>query len=184
MLFRSGFSGWDGDGKPVVLTAGHCSKIINEETNDFDGDTTVDQTEKPSISQANGGEGFQASGNGVIGKWGFANFGGDLLEGADSDKWPEPSASDIDFAVINVDESKYNVKNGITDWSTADSDDLAKSTTEIYTLSLHDALPISLVCSLMIFEQCPAVRTTGLPSPSQPEKPVEQAPPPSPALTR
>jgi hypothetical protein len=43
----------------------------------------------------------------------------------------EPSESDIDFAVINVDESKYNVKNGITDWSTADSDDLAKSTIEI-----------------------------------------------------
>jgi LPXTG-motif cell wall-anchored protein len=133
----TGFSGWDGDGKPVVLTAGHCSKIINEQTNEFDGDTTVDQTEKPSISQANGGEGFQASGNGVIGKWGFANFGGDLLEGADSDKWPEPSASDIDFAVINVDESKYNVKNGITDWSTADSDDLAKSTTEITEVGAH-----------------------------------------------
>ena len=131
------FSGWDGDGKPVVLTAGHCSKIINEQTNEFDGDTTVDQTEKPSISQANGGEGFQASGNGVIGKWGFANFGGDLLEGADSDKWPEPSASDIDFAVIIVDESKYNVKNGITDWSTADSDDLAKSTTEITEVGEH-----------------------------------------------
>ncbi|MGJ5723044.1 LPXTG cell wall anchor domain-containing protein [Brevibacterium sp. H602] len=133
----TGFSGWDGDGKPVVLTAGHCSKIINEQTNEFDGDTTVDQTEKPSISQANGGEGFQASGNGVIGKWGFANFGGDLLEGADSDNWPEPSASDIDFAVINVDESKYNVKNGITDWSTADSDDLAKSTTEITEVGAH-----------------------------------------------
>lgn len=133
----TGFSGWDGDGKPVVLTAGHCSKIINEQTNEFDGDTTVDQTEKPSISQANGGEGFQASGSGVIGKWGFANFGGDLLEGSDQDKWPEPSESDIDFAVINVDESKYNVKNGITDWSTADSDDLAKSTTEITEVGAH-----------------------------------------------
>ena len=133
----TGFSGWDGDGKPVVLTAGHCSKIINEETNDFDGDTTVDQTEKPSISQANGGEGFQASGNGVIGKWGFANFGGDLLEGADQNEWPKPSESDIDFAVINVDESKYNVKNDITDWSTADSDDLSKSTTEITEVGEH-----------------------------------------------
>ncbi|UVI37537.1 LPXTG cell wall anchor domain-containing protein [Brevibacterium spongiae] len=139
----TGFSGWDGDGKPVVLTAGHCSKIINEQSNEFEGDTTVDQTEKPSISQANGGEGFQASGNGVIGKWGFANFGGDLLEGADQNKWPEPSESDIDFAVINVDESKYNVKNGITDWSTADSDDLAKSTTEITEVGEHKEGAIS-----------------------------------------
>ncbi|SDS84181.1 LPXTG-motif cell wall anchor domain-containing protein [Brevibacterium siliguriense] len=139
----TGFSGWDGDGKPVVLTAGHCSKIINEQTNEFEGDTIVDQTEKPSISQANGGEGFQASGNGVIGKWGFHKFGGDLLEGAESDKWPAPSASDIDFAVINVDESKYNVKNGITDWTTADSDDLAKSTTEITEVGEHKAGAIS-----------------------------------------
>ncbi|MGO3021793.1 MAG: LPXTG cell wall anchor domain-containing protein [Brevibacterium sp.] len=139
----TGFSGWDGDGKPVVLTAGHCSKIINEQTNEFDGDTTVDQTEKPSIAQANGGEGFQASGDGVIGKWGFHNFGGDLLEGADEDQWPDPSESDIDFAVINVDESNYNVKNGITDWTTADSDDLAKSTTEITEVGAHKEGAIS-----------------------------------------
>ncbi|MGO0603532.1 LPXTG cell wall anchor domain-containing protein [Brevibacterium linens] len=139
----TGFSGWDGDGKPVVLTAGHCSKIINEQTNEFDGDTTVDQTEKPSIAQANGGEGFQASDSGVIGKWGFHNFGGDLLEGADKDQWPEPSESDIDFAVINVDESNYNVKNGITDWTTADSDDLAKSTTEITEVGAHKEGAIS-----------------------------------------
>ena len=85
----TGFSGWDGDGKPVVLTAGHCSKIINEDSNEFEGDTTVDQTETPSTSAANGGEGFQASGNGVIGKWGFANFGGDLLEGADEEEVAE-----------------------------------------------------------------------------------------------
>ena len=139
----TGFSGWDGDGKPVVLTAGHCSKIINEQTNEFEGDTTVDQTEKPSIAEANGGEGFQASGDGVIGKWGFANFGGDLLEGADQNEWPAPSASDIDFAVINVDESKYNVKNGVTDWTTADSDDLAKSTTEITEVGSHKEGAIS-----------------------------------------
>ncbi len=139
----TGFSGWDGDGKPVVLTAGHCSKIINEQTNEFDGDTTVDQTEKPSIAQANGGEGFQASDSGVIGKWGFHNFGGDLLEGADENQWPEPSESDIDFAVINVDESQYNVKNGITDWTTADSDDLAKSTTEITEVGAHKEGAIS-----------------------------------------
>jgi LPXTG-motif cell wall-anchored protein len=139
----TGFSGWDGDGKPVVLTAGHCSKIINEDSNEFEGDTTVDQTETPSTSAANGGEGFQASGNGVIGKWGFANFGGDLLEGADEAEWPNPSESDIDFAVINVDESKYNVKGGITDWTSADSDDLAKSTIEITKVGSHKEGAIS-----------------------------------------
>ena len=139
----TGFTGWDGDGNPVVLTAGHCSKIINEDTNEFDGDTTVDQTEKPSTAEANGGEGFQASGAGVIGKWGFHSFGGDLLEGADQDKWPEPSESYIDFAVIDVDESKYNVKGGITDWSSADSDDLSKSTTDITEVGAHEEGAIS-----------------------------------------
>src|SRR5699024_657252 len=42
----------------------------------------------------------------------------------------------------------------------------------------------SFVSSLMIFEQGPAVSATGLPPPSQPVTPVEQASPASPALTR
>src|SRR5699024_12864619 len=100
-LCSTGFSGWDGDGNPVVLTAGHCSKIINEDTNEFDGDTTVGETEQPSTAEANGGEGFQASGEGVIGKWGFHKFGGDMLEGADKYEWPNTSESDIDFALLD-----------------------------------------------------------------------------------
>ncbi|WP_193070693.1 MULTISPECIES: LPXTG cell wall anchor domain-containing protein [unclassified Brevibacterium] len=133
----TGFSGWDGDGNPIVLTAGHCAQIINEETNEFDGKTTVNETEQPSSAPANDGEGFKQSGNGVIGKWGFTNFGGDLLKGDDEKKWPEPSESDIDFAVINVDKDKYQAKSGVTDWKSADSEDLSKSTSDIAKVGAH-----------------------------------------------
>ena len=127
----TGFSGWDGDGNPVVLTAGHCSKIIDEETGKVGGDTTVKDTEKPSTAPANGGEkGFESSGQGVIGDWGFHSYGsGDLLDGSEDPSTAK--ASDIDFAVIKVDKDKYQSKNGVTDWKSADSDDLSTSTKEI-----------------------------------------------------
>ena len=133
----TGFSGWDGDGNPVVLTAGHCSKVI-EDTGEINGDTKVGDTEKPSIAQANGGEGFQPSGIGTVGEWGYHSYGsGDLLEGP-SDDWTEPKPTDIDFAVINVDKEKYNVKNGVTDWKSADSDDLSTSlATDIAQVGAH-----------------------------------------------
>ncbi|KHS51758.1 S1 family peptidase [Brevibacterium linens] len=131
----TGFSGWDADGKPIVLTAGHCAKIINKNTNEFEGDTIVDQTEQPSTATANGGEGFVQSGEGIIGQWGYNKFGGELVPpGSDA----QPKTDDIDFAVINVDASKYNVKTGVTDWSTADSDDLStKLATDITSVGAH-----------------------------------------------
>ncbi|TSI18785.1 LPXTG cell wall anchor domain-containing protein [Brevibacterium aurantiacum] len=134
----TGFSGWDGEGNPVVLTAGHCSKVI-ESTGEINGDTKVGDTEKPSIAEANGGEGFQPSGIGTVGEWGYHSYGsGDLLEGP-SDDWTEPKPTDIDFAVINVDEEKYNVKNGVTDWTSADSDDLSTSlATDITGVGAHE----------------------------------------------
>ena len=135
----TGFSGWDADGKPVVLTAGHCAKIINQNTNEFEGDTVVSETERPSTAPASGsGDGFEPSGLGVLGSWGFNKFGGELLEGTDPGGWGTPNADDIDFAVINVDESKYNVKNGVTDWSSADSDDLSTGmATDIASVGAH-----------------------------------------------
>ncbi|GAA0036994.1 hypothetical protein JCM18882A_29730 [Brevibacterium metallidurans] len=129
----TGFSGWDDAGNPVVLTAGHCAKDYNADTGVISGPSTVDQTEQPSTAPAAGGKGFNASGLGVIGKWGFSSYGsGDLLVGEDSSTWPEPKATDIDFAVMNVDKSKYGVKNGVTNWTSAESNDLsAKLATNI-----------------------------------------------------
>ncbi|MCD1284546.1 LPXTG cell wall anchor domain-containing protein [Brevibacterium sp. GP-SGM9] len=132
----TGFSGWDGDGNPVILTAGHCSKII-EESGEITGDSTVSETEEPKSAPANGGEGFKKSGNGVLGDWGYHSYGsGDLLDGSEDPSTAK--ASDIDFAVINVDKSKYNVKNGVTDWSSADSNDLSsKLATDITKVGAH-----------------------------------------------
>jgi len=131
----TGFSGWDADGKPIVLTAGHCAKIINEQSGEFEGDTTVDETEQPSTAPAVGGEGFKQTGLGVIGSWGYNKFGGELVPpGSDA----QPNDDDIDFAIINVDASKYNVKTGVTDWSTAGDDDLAaKLATDITKVGAH-----------------------------------------------
>ncbi|HCG55839.1 MULTISPECIES: S1 family peptidase [Brevibacterium] len=132
----TGFSGWDGDGNPVVLTAGHCSKII-EESGEITGDSTVDETEEPKSAPANGGDGFQRSDSGVLGEWGFHSYGsGDLLDGTES---PDTAKdSDIDFAVIKVDESKYAAKNGVTDWTSADSNDLSSSLeTDITKVGAH-----------------------------------------------
>ncbi|RCS90740.1 LPXTG cell wall anchor domain-containing protein [Brevibacterium aurantiacum] len=131
----TGFSGWDGAGNPVVLTAGHCAKVI-EQSGEFSGDSIVDETEQPSTAAANGGDGFVRSGQGVLGQWGYHKFGGDLV--APDDPTAQPNDDDIDFAVINVDKSKYNVKTGVTDWSTADSDDLgAKLATDITKVGPH-----------------------------------------------
>ena len=112
----TGFSGWDGAGNPIVLTAGHCAKII-EEVGRILGRSIVDETEQPSTAAANGGDGFVRSGQGVLGQWGYHKFGGELV--APDDPTAQPNEDDIDFAVINVDKSKYNVKTGVTDWSTA-----------------------------------------------------------------
>ncbi|WP_344331463.1 hemagglutinin, partial [Brevibacterium marinum] len=134
----TGFSGWDGDGNPIVLTAGHCSKVIDDASGEIDGDTKIADTEQPSTAEANGGEGFQPNNVGAIGEWGYHSYGsGDLLEGPEDD-WTDPKPSDIDFAVINVDKDKYNVKNGVTDWSSADSDDLSTSlATDITEVGEH-----------------------------------------------
>ncbi|WP_350271138.1 LPXTG cell wall anchor domain-containing protein [Brevibacterium sp. CBA3109] len=135
----TGFSGWDDDGNPVVLTAGHCSKVIDQTSGEIGGDTTVSETEKPSSAKTNGGEGFEPSGNGVIGTWGFHSYGsGDLLEGDDPGAWPAPKDSDIDFAVIDVDADNYNVKNGVTDWTSAGTDDLSTDlATDIAEVGAH-----------------------------------------------
>ncbi|SMY00310.1 S1 family peptidase, partial [Brevibacterium casei] len=147
----AGFAGWDGAGKPVVLTAGHCSKTSTED-GVITGQNSVGDSEQPSTAPAVGGDGFIGTGLGNLGKWGFTSYGsGDYLSGP-SGQWPDPKASDIDFAVINVDETKYNVKNGVTDWTTAKTDDLAASlATDIKSVGAHTNGAISK-----------AGRTTGL----------------------
>ena len=117
----TGFAGWDGAGKQVVLTAGHCAVDATSGAED----KLIDM-EKPSIAEAAGGEGFQPARTGSPGAWGFHQFGSDIND--DGTVVDENKA--IDFAVIDVADG-YSNKAEVTDWTTAASDDLSKSTTEI-----------------------------------------------------
>ncbi|RBP66246.1 LPXTG-motif cell wall-anchored protein [Brevibacterium sanguinis] len=134
----TGFSGWDGEGKPIVLTAGHCAEEIDPETGEFAGKTKHVDTERPSTSSANGGEGFDPNGIGALGSWGYTKFGSPVEEGETTG-----NEGDIDFGVIELDEDKYNAKNGVTDWSSADSDDLSTSTTGITSVGSHEEGEVS-----------------------------------------
>jgi LPXTG-motif cell wall-anchored protein len=125
----TGFSGWDDEGNPVVLTAGHCAEDTDGETGEDLGSTEPVDTELPGSAPARGGEGFEPAGIGSLGTWGYNKYGSPVEEGDDTG-----SEGDIDFAVINVDESTYNVKNGITDWS---DDDLSSSVSAIKSVGSH-----------------------------------------------
>ncbi|SMX86268.1 LPXTG cell wall anchor domain-containing protein [Brevibacterium aurantiacum] len=139
----TGIAGWDASGKQIILTAGHCAEDIDKESNVTTGKVVLKDTEKPSSAPANGGErGYEPKGIGPLGDWGYTKFGSDVLEvptPGEEPNWPEPKSDDIDFAVINVDESKYNVKNGIADWSkeSADADDLSTSVSAIKDVGAH-----------------------------------------------
>ncbi|WP_246490675.1 S1 family peptidase [Brevibacterium oceani] len=133
----TGFAGWNSKGESVVVTAGHCAQEIVEETGEVIGKSTVNESEKPATAPANGGEGFDPSGLGVIGKWAYENYGqGERLPDDATPKTNPPKDSDIDFAAIKVDGSKYQSKSGVTDWkkSAADAGDLSSSTTEIKSI--------------------------------------------------
>ncbi|WP_309133275.1 LPXTG cell wall anchor domain-containing protein [Brevibacterium sp.] len=127
----TGFSGWDGDGKPIILTAGHCAEDIDADSGQSLGATKHVDTERPSTSTANGGEGFDRNGIGALGSWGYNKFGSPVQEGETTG-----NEGDIDFGVIEVDD-RYNVKNGVTDWKSADSNDLSASTTPITSVGAH-----------------------------------------------
>lgn len=134
----TGFSGWDGEGKPIILTAGHCAEEIDPETGESAGKTKHVDTERPSTSSANGGEGFDPNGIGALGSWGYTKFGSPVEEGETTG-----NEGDIDFGVIELDEDKYSAKNGVTDWSSAGSDDLSTSTTGITSVGSHEEGEVS-----------------------------------------
>ncbi|WCE41693.1 trypsin-like serine protease [Brevibacterium sp. BDJS002] len=128
----TGFSGWDEQGNPIVLTAGHCAEDSDKDTGADLGSTVHADTERPSTAQATGGDGFEPAGVGPVGTWGFNEFGSPVEAGETSGE-----ASDIDFAVIELDDAAYNAKAEITDWTSAGSDDLAASTSPITKVGSH-----------------------------------------------
>src|SRR5699024_4097147 len=83
----------------------------------------------PCCFPARGGACFDIAVFVSLGMLGYNKYGSPVEEGDDTG-----SEGDIDFAVINVDDSTYNVKNGITDWS---DDDLSSSVSAIKSVGSH-----------------------------------------------
>ena len=111
-----GFSAWTPAGDPAVISAGHCA----------DDTTVATGLSLPSQDPAAGGEGGVPAGNGLLGSFGFSQYGGPgNSTGADGD------FSSIDIAVIDVDNAALTLLPEVTDWTTAASDDLAASTVTV-----------------------------------------------------
>lgn len=110
-----GFSAWSPDGDPALISAGHCA-----------GEPAALALSLPSEDPAVGGEGSVPTGPGLLGTFGFSQYGGPGdTEGAEGD------LSSIDIAVIDVDNDAFTLLPEVTDWTTASSDDLAASTVNV-----------------------------------------------------
>lgn len=125
-----GFSAFDGNGAPVMLTAGHCAK---------DGALDNIQVQLPSDARAAGG-GFigTTNGTGVLGQFGFSQYGGPGNEPGpapgSAPLFEAPEGVDATFTDIGVIENigdQFDLLPAVTDWSTADQEDLSLGTTKI-----------------------------------------------------
>ncbi|WP_227492737.1 LPXTG cell wall anchor domain-containing protein [Brevibacterium sp. CFH 10365] len=139
----TGFAGWDKATKePIVLSAGHCAEEIFQDEDDADhpdtgkhlGWTSIRDAETPSTAPGAGGEGqgFKDQGIGSLGDWKYKKFG-TLAEPGET----EGAAGDIDLSVVSLDSSKYDVKPGATDWTTASDDDLSASVKPVTSVGSH-----------------------------------------------
>lgn len=111
-----GFTGWSPDGEPAVITAGHCTG---------DGDFTAAQRTLPTGDPAGGGADDNTDVEAVdaLGGFGFWQFGG---PGDDPGEVEDPNS--VDIAVIDVENDDLTLLPEVTDWSTAEDDDLSLST--------------------------------------------------------
>ncbi|WP_433674834.1 Ig-like domain-containing protein [Microbacterium gorillae] len=106
-----GFPGWTPDGAPAFISAGHCTE---------DGEGTLAGFEIPSTAEANGGPGFEPGA--LIGELAFSQFGG-----PGNTAGAEGAQDSVDIAVYDVLNPDLNLIPAVTDWKSADSDDLAAS---------------------------------------------------------
>ncbi|WP_449276907.1 LPXTG cell wall anchor domain-containing protein [Leucobacter sp. GX24907] len=128
-----GFTAWTPSGDPAILTAAHCTA-----DGTFDNTVRSIPSEQPAhLGEGAGDEQWAPLEQTLLGAFGFSQFGGPgNADGQDDSRWPDDpespdSAESYDLAVIeNIDDS-FNLLPEVTDWSTAGSDDLSGSTTEI-----------------------------------------------------
>jgi LPXTG-motif cell wall-anchored protein len=113
-----GFSAWTGDGEPAVVSAGHCTD---------DGAFKRNDLTLPTSDPAGGGSpDGPVTITQPIGTLAFSQFGGPGdSEGA------EGSETSVDVSVIEVTNDALNTLPEVTDWTTAESEDLSESTIKV-----------------------------------------------------
>lgn len=118
-LCSVGFTGWSPEGDPAVITAGHCNA---------DGTLTESLLSLPSGDPAGGGadDNSDIDDRAPLGTLAFSQFGGPgNSAGANGD------TSSVDIATIDVTNTDLDLLPEITDWTTASSEDLSASTTDV-----------------------------------------------------
>ena len=125
-----GFSAYSPSGAPVLLSAGHCT---------HDGAYSATGLVKPSVQPAvtgdDPGTGGESNGTGILGQFGFSQFGGTGNSTATPNN-PDPNGTDVSI-IENIGDS-FDLRPEVTDWKSAGSDDLAASTIKIKTVKLSD----------------------------------------------
>ncbi|PPF81294.1 hypothetical protein C5B96_10315 [Subtercola sp. Z020] len=111
-----GFSAWSPKGEPAVLSAGHCTN---------DGKLTDTYLTLPSTDPAGGGSGESVDVVGELGTFGFSQYGG-----PGNSKGAENKDS-VDISVIDLTNDALTTLPEVTDWTTASSEDLSKSTVKV-----------------------------------------------------
>ncbi|MEV8337578.1 hypothetical protein [Leucobacter sp. NPDC077196] len=132
-----GFTAWSPEGDPVLLSAGHCTR---------DGELSDTGLVLPSVQPAvTGGAsntGGTSNGTGILGAFGFSQFGGVGNTEADPET-PDPEGTDI--SIIEDIGEDFNLLPEITDWTTAEDDDLAASTIKVKSANLGNPVAGSTV---------------------------------------
>lgn len=118
-LCSVGFSGWDPQGNPAIITAGHCS---------LDGGWKHAIRTQPSLDLTDPGTGHPI---GLLDPESLGTFGFSQYGGPGDTPGEDGTETSTDIAVIDVSNDDLTLLPEVTDWSTAGSEDLAASTTRI-----------------------------------------------------
>ncbi|WP_336660450.1 S1 family peptidase [Leucobacter sp. USHLN153] len=129
-----GFSAWSPEGEPALLSAGHCT-----DDGAYSGTALVKPSVQPAVTGDLPGTGNEQNGTGMLGEFGFSQFGGTNNSDADlsvSEPVPDPEGTDV--SIIENIGSQFDLRPEITDWSTAEDDDLAAKTIAIKSVKTTD----------------------------------------------
>ncbi|PRI10984.1 Ig-like domain-containing protein [Leucobacter massiliensis] len=121
-----GFTAWNADGDPALLTAGHCT---DDGATQLTGLTLPSQ--EPAVTGDVPGSGGIPNGTGILGDFGAWRFGG--LPAGSSGAENDPESTDI--AVIENIDAQFALLPEVTDWSAGGADDLAQSTIPVKSVA-------------------------------------------------